>query len=77
MAHHLFILLLLIGAQDGLNLAGRFLPNLHHLGPAIILRERGILTKGLHLLGFVFQDGLDLLLLRSGRQMGVRQEARE
>lgn len=36
-AHHLLILLLLIGIQNRLDLARRILPNLHHLAHAILL----------------------------------------
>src|SRR3974390_414851 len=63
-AHHLVELLLLVSVEDGLDLARGRLPDLHHLGAAIVLRQRGIVAEGLHLLGFVFEDGLDLLLLR-------------
>src|SRR3974390_3306515 len=66
-AHHLVELLLLVSVEDGLDLARGRLPDLHHLGAAIVLRQRGIVAEGLHLLGFVFEDGLDLLLLRVGQ----------
>src|ERR1035441_10068159 len=42
MAHHLVILLLLVGVQDGLDLARRVLANRHHLGHAVLLRKRSI-----------------------------------
>ena len=35
--HHLFVLLLLIGIQDGLDLDRGFLPDLDHLAHAVLL----------------------------------------
>src|SRR5271167_1699812 len=64
-AHHLVVLLLLVGVEDGLDLAGGLLPDLHHLASAIVLGKRRIFPQGLYLLGFVFENRLDLLLLVS------------
>jgi hypothetical protein len=60
---HLLELLLLVGVQDRFDLGGELLPNLRHLGPTVLLRQRSIFAQRLHLRGFVFKERLDLLLL--------------
>ncbi len=62
-AHHLFKLGLLIGVQNGFDLAGRCLADLLYFRHPVLLRQRGVTTQLLHLLRFAFQDGLDLRLL--------------